>query len=59
MGSTCDVRTSYISQQILGAGNNKSVFDSCLAFGIITFPDAVDIIYEYADIINRISMYLI
>jgi hypothetical protein len=53
MGSTFDVRNSYTSQQILGA------FDSCFVLSIIRFPDAVDFIYEYADIINRIYMYLI
>ena len=60
MGSTCDVRP-YLSQQILGAANNNnnSDFDSCLAFSIIMFPDAVDVIYEYADTINRICMYLV
>jgi len=57
MGSTGAVRTSYISQQILGACNINSVFDSCLAFSIIMFLDAVDVIYAYADIINKICMY--
>jgi len=53
MGST------YLSQQILGSGNNYLAFDSCFVFTIIMFPDAVDRIYEYKDIINRICMYLI
>jgi hypothetical protein len=59
MGSPCDVKSSYLSQQILGTANNNSAFDSCLVFSINMFLDAVDFIYEYTEIINKICVYLI